>query len=113
MMKAKVQVVLLISAVLFGGVLTTRVQASDVPQPVTLAELAGTWKTPCMTAGAMSEISQLDFTARGEVTDKASVFADFECGSSYYAKIAQFYFSINADQVSATACATGDCVRAN
>ena len=76
---------------------------ADTLSPVTLAELTGVWKTSCLSVGKNSEVSQLSFSARGELTDQAILFADAQCGSPFYTAISIFDFSLNADQLSATA----------
>lgn len=72
-------------------------------EPVTLAELAGSWKTVCTLVGGASEVSQLTFTAGGEVTDQANVYLGPDCKSGYYTSASKLDFSLNSDHLSATA----------
>ena len=70
---------------------------------ISLADLAGTWNSPCYSAGnGATEHSQLSFTPGGEVTETARVSFDSQCSATFYTAVAKYDFSINADRLSGT-----------
>lgn len=73
-------------------------------QPVTTADLVGTWRSSCVERNGSSTLAQVEFDASGVVLKNTShVHLGSGCSSPYFTAYGEFTLALQTDGLSATA----------
>lgn len=79
------------------------VASAFAEQTVTMTELVGTWRTPCVAREGVSNVSTLFFNIRGDMNNTSQVYLGANCTSPYMTAGADFQFELGSDRLSGTA----------